>query len=88
MREFKHDPIEDTEEYKRVVEIVDKKARERVDEVMKALIDECEDESMKDFIKYAPTSHRFAYEKKKILQEEYGIEWKSIIEMNPEVIFD
>ena len=35
-----------------------------------------------------PTSHRFAYEKKKILKEKYGIEWRSVIEMNPGVIFD
>ena len=88
MIELKYDPMEDTEEYKSVVVEVDKKARKRVEEVIQKSVDECDDESMKDFIRHAPTAHRFAYEKKKILKEEYGIEWKSHIEMNPEIIFD
>lgn len=88
MRDLKYDPIEDTEEYKAVVTEVDEKAKKKVEEVIQKLVDECDDDSMKDFIRNAPTSHRFVYEKKKILKEEYGIEWKSHIEMNPDIIFD
>lgn len=88
LRELKYDPIEDTEAYKAVVEEVNKKARKKADEVIQKLVDECDDDSMKDFICCVPTSHIIASEKKKILKEEYGIEWKSHIEMNPEIIFD
>lgn len=85
---LKYDPIEDTEEYKSIVEEVDKKARKIVAEEVQKRVDECKDEFFKEFIKYMPTSHRFFYEKKIILKEEYGIEWKSVIEMNPDIIFD
>ena len=85
---YNRDPVENTEEYKSVVAEVDKKAKEKVEELIKIEIAECEDENMKDFIRSLPTSHRFAFEKKKILKEEYGIEWKSIIELNPNIVFD
>ncbi len=82
---IKHDPIEDSEEYKAVVAEVDKKAKERVHEMVENLVLEYGDE---DFIRSLPTFHRFAHEKKEILKNEYGIDWKSIIEMNPNIIFD
>lgn len=89
MRKLKYDPIEDTEEYKAEVAEADLKASKKVEELLKKLVDECEDDLMKEFIlSSALTSHRFAFEKKKILNEEYGIEWKSVIEMNPGIIFD
>jgi len=62
----KHDLVEDTEEYKAVVEVVDELAMKRVKELGLAII-----------------SHRFCYEKKRILKEEYGIDWRSVIELNP-----
>lgn len=88
MIELKHDPIEETEEYKKVVDAVEKKARERVKARFEKLISECKDETMKEFWRHRTSYHRFVYEKKAILKEEYGIEWKSDIELNPEVRFD
>lgn len=81
--DYKHDPIEETDEYKAVVDEVDRLAQEKVDEKVR----EIEREHPLLGIQI-PTSHRFAYEKKKILKEKYGIEWRSVIEMNPGVIFD
>ena len=80
-----HDPVEETAEYKAVVAEVDKEARAAVESRIKRLIDKDGDE---DFIRSLPTSHRFAFEKKRILKECYGIEWKSVIELNPNVLFD
>lgn len=41
---LKYDPIEDTEEYKSIVEEVDKKARKIVAEEVQKRVDECKDE--------------------------------------------
>ena len=83
--DLKHDPIEETAEYKAVVSSVDKEALAAVESGINRLIEEYGDE---EFIRSLPTSHRFTYEKKRILKERYGIEWKSAIELNPNVLFD
>jgi hypothetical protein len=88
MIHIKHDPIEKTDKYKRVVVEVDRKALQRVNEMIQSQIDDCKDESEKEFILSLPISHRFAFEKKQILKDEYGIEWKSTIELNPDINFD
>lgn len=67
MGEIKHDPIEDTEEYKAVVDEVEREAEALVDEK----------------IRYG----RYMYveeEKKRLLKEKYGIDWKTSDEMNPD----
>ena len=66
-----HDPIEDTEKYKQVIQDVDKKAQENI---------ECD-------IRLGRCQLIWS-EKKRILQEEYGIEWKTPAEMNPNICFD
>ncbi len=88
MIHIKHDPIEKTDEYKRVVVEVDRKAQQRVDAMIQSQIDNYKDEYEKEFIFSLPTSHRFANEKKQILKNEYGIEWKSTIDLNPDINFD
>jgi coenzyme F420-reducing hydrogenase beta subunit len=88
MRNLKYDPIEDSEEYKKIVAEVNKKAWEKVEALVKSQADECKNEEDREFVLSLPTFHRFEYEKKKILRDEYGIEWKSCIELNPDVNFD
>lgn len=83
--DLQHDPIEETAEYKAVVAEVDKEARAAVESRIKRLIDKDGDEV---FIRFLPSSHRFVYEKKRILKERYSIEWKSMIELNPNALFD
>lgn len=61
-----HDPIEDTEEFKCIVDKVNKQAENCVEAN----------------IRYG----RYMFveqEKKRILKEEYGIDWKTTDEMNP-----
>ncbi len=83
--EFIHDPVEDTPEYQTIVAAVDKKAGDAVEAIIKNLIAEQGDE---EFIRSLPTAPIFAAEKKRILLEEYGIGWKSYMELNPKTIFD
>ena len=72
MSPLKHDPIEDTAVYKAVIKDVEKE--------------------LDDLLKDKPRSMGFCriywYEKKRILKEKYGIEWKSPALMNPRVRFD
>ena len=72
MSPLKHDPIEDTAEYKAVIKDVEKEL----------------DKLLKDKPKGMGFCHIYWYEKKRILKEKYGINWKSPALMNPRVIFD
>ena len=72
MSPLKHDPIEDTAEYKGVIKDVEKEL----------------DKLLKDKPKGMGFCHIYWYEKKRILKEKYGIEWKSPSLMNPRVRFD
>ncbi len=83
---LKRDPVEQTSEYKSVVNAVDAETREIINALIQAEVDSHPEEE--DFIRSLPTSHRFAFEKKRILREKYGIEWKSVIELNPHINFD
>lgn len=66
MMEIKRDPIEDTEEYKAVVE--------EVESIAQSLVD--------SNIRYG-RNYFVEEEKKRLLKELYGIEWKTTDEMNP-----
>ena len=72
MSPLKRDPIESTAEYKAVIKDVEKEL----------------DRLLKDKPKGMGFCHIYWYEKKKILKEKYGIEWKSPAVMNPGVMFD
>ena len=72
MSPLRHDPIEDTAEYKAGIKKVEKEL----------------DELLKDKPKGMGFCHIYWYEKKRILKEKYGIEWKSPALMNPRVRFD
>lgn len=72
MSPLKHDPIEDTAVYQEVIKDVEKEL----------------DELLKDKPRSMGFCHIYWYEKKRILKEKYGIEWKSPALMNPHVRFD
>ena len=72
MSPLKHDPIEDTAGYKAVIKDVEKEL----------------DHLLKDKPRNMGFCHIYWYEKKRILKEKYGIEWKSPALMNPRVRFD
>ena len=88
MIELKHDSIEDTDEYRSIVEEVDRKVEQIIEDFVEDNVRLYGDVLGDDFVRSLSTSHRFAYEKKKMLKDEYGIEWKSVIEMNPDVNID
>lgn len=75
---LKHDPIEDTVEYKRVIAEVNQEVNQEVDRFMeehhnKVLLGACH-------IDWAA--------KKRILKDKHDIDWKTPAEMNPIVCFD
>ena len=72
MSPLKHDPIENTAEYKAVIKNVEKEL----------------DELLKDKPKGMGFCHIYWHEKRRILKEKYGIEWRSLAVMNPRVMFD
>jgi hypothetical protein len=88
MRNLKYDPIEDSEKYKKIVAEVDKKAKEKVEALVQSQVDKCKNEEDRELVLSVPTFQRFEYEKKRILRDEYGIEWKSCIDLNPDINFD
>lgn len=71
---LKRDPIEETEEFKKI----EKSVNEEVENLL-------EQQGVKKQLGYV---HIYQNLKKKILKEKYDIEWKTIEEMNPDVIFD
>ena len=88
MIELKHDPIEETDAYKAVVDEVNRKVSIIIDKNVEENIKKCGDVLGEDFIRSLPLSHMVVSEKKRILKEEYGIDWKSEIEMNTDIIID
>ena len=72
MSPLKHDPIEDTAQFKAIIKDVEKEL----------------DELLKDKPRAMGFCHIYWYEKKRILKEKYGIDWKSPALMNPHVMFD
>ncbi|MFC2038983.1 hypothetical protein ACFLUG_04360 [Chloroflexota bacterium] len=67
-----HDPQEDDPSLNRII----KKAEEQADKNLEA------------FPRSLGFCHRLWGEKKRILKEEYGIDWRSPQDMNPEMKFD
>ena len=72
MSPLKYDPIEDSAEYKAVIKDVEKEL----------------DKLLKNKPKGMGFCHIYWYEKRRILKEKYGIDWKSPSLMNPRVLFD
>ena len=72
MSPLKYDPVEKTPEYKAVIKYVEKEL----------------EELLKDKPKGMGFCHIYWYEKKRILKDKYGIDWKSPALMNPHVRFD
>lgn len=73
--DIKHDPIEDTEEYKNIADELEKKieARMAFDNVP---------------LRGLGTCHIYWIYKKEILKNDYNIDWESPAELNSDVIFD
>ena len=67
-----HDPVEDTEEYKRIAPTVEALIKEELGE-QRRMLGYC---------------HIYWAAKKRILKEKFGIDWKSPSELNPYIIFD
>ena len=67
-----HDPIEDTEEFKAIIDDVEREL----------------DEMLKDEPKGMGFCHHYWHCKSKLLKEKYGINWRSPSIMNPTVRFD
>lgn len=72
MSPLKYDPIENSAEYKAVIKDVEKEL----------------DKLLKNKPKGMGFCHIYWYEKRRILKEKYGIDWKSPSLMNPRVLFD
>lgn len=66
------DPIEETEEYKKIESELEKEL----------------DERFKDTPRGLGFCHVYWHAKKKLLKEKYNIDWKSPSELNPFIIFD
>lgn len=79
----KHDPIEETEEYLAIRDELEKKL-----EVYRAQYLMEQKKAYEEIGIMFPVSHRMWLEKKRILLEDYGIEWKTPGEMNPHIIYD
>ena len=71
---FKHDPIEDDPEIKKIID----QARKEVDEMMK-------DHPRRGKVGF---SKKFALELQRHLKKKYDIEWKTPSQMNPRAKFD
>lgn len=75
MSDIKYDPIEDTEEYKNIVDELEKKIETRMT---------IENIPIGGF----GTCHIYWKYKKEILKNDYNIDWESPAELNLDVIFD
>lgn len=67
-----HDPIEEDPEIARIIQKVDRMVRRR--HILRP--------------KGMGYCHQYWAEKKRILRQEYGIDWRSPAEMNPGTMFD
>ena len=78
-----YDPIEDTPEFMQIKdELIKRMEVFRVEYVKEA------ERVYEEIGVWPPISHRLCLKQKEILQQEYGIEWKTPEEMNPDVNFD
>lgn len=71
---LKKDPVEETEEFKAVID----KVEDELDEMLK-------DDPLNGCRGFC---HTYWSAKKKLLKNKYGIEWKTPQQMNPRVRFD
>ena len=69
-----YDPIEESAEYKDIKDIVNLEVEKQLES--------------QGVVKGRGYIHKFWELKKKILKEEYNIEWKTPAEMNPQMQFD
>ena len=88
LKDIKRDPIEQTESFKMIEQTVNIKAYNRVI----SFIDKSAELNFNKRMEYVLNTmygyDRFCFEKKKILLEEYDIEWQSPTELNPQIDFD
>jgi len=85
--EIKHDPIEDSAAYKAISDEIDEEARKRM-EMRKLQFEKEESEREEPFGVEPSWIHIFWHEKKRVLKEKYGIDWKTPSQMNPDINFD
>ena len=78
-----HDPVEDTPEFLQIKEELVCKMEVFRDEYKKE-----SDRVYEEFGIWPPISHKLWCKQKEILLRDYGIEWKTPAEMNPDIIFD
>lgn len=81
--QFKHDPVEDTEEYKKAEPYIEA----MLELYREAYLKEQDEWYEKTGIRI-PITHRIWHVKKVLLREKFGIEWKTPAEMNPDANFD
>lgn len=74
MESLKYDPIEDTDEYKKIKNELELKI-----EIMVKM------QNIKKGLGYC---HTYWDLKKKILKKDYNIDWKNPQELNPSIMFD
>ena len=85
---IRRDPIEQTELFQAVELTVNIKAYNRVITFIDRWAELGFEKKMAFWIEEMYGYNRFCFEKKKILLENYGIRWKSPVELNPEIDFD
>ena len=88
LENIKRDPIEETERFKALELDVNIRARDKVVEFIQWIYDFHLQDEMAWLLETNYGYDRFCFEKKKILWERYGIEWKSPVDLNPGVDFD
>ena len=85
---IRRDPIEQTELFQAVELTANVKAYNRVITFIDRWTELGLEEKMRPIINTMYGYDRFCFEKKKILWEDYGIKWKSPVDLNPEIDFD
>ena len=83
-----HDPVEDTPEYMAIKDEVEAKADLYIKQLKETRWREAKTDFERSLIRSASYAHVYWAEKKRILREDYGIEWKTPGEMNPQIRFD
>lgn len=71
---MKRDPIDDDPRFKKIIEAVDEQVKQQLIEIGAA--------------GQWGSCHTAWFIKKNILKSEYGIEWKSPKDLNPQIVFD
>ena len=85
---IRRDPIEQTELFQAVELTANVKAYNRVITFIDRWTELGFEKQMEQVLETMYGYDRFCFEKKKILLEDYGIEWKSPVDLNPEIDFD